>query len=239
VLAWSIATIAIRGRGCSIVCFHARYAVTSKSPARNHRDHALTSWNGTCLSDPCEWEERLKMKMRAALLSIVLLGFLGVSPIVHAYTTSYDFDGTTDFSKFRTFALESVTPAVEPFLDRRIVAAIESELVARGLTKNESNPDLYVLHLVALGVQKTVTGSGSSLGPFVWQGGLDTFNARVNDIPVGALIIDVTDAAKRELVWRGASVNEIDVHAKPEQRDVAIVKAVKQILKKYPLSPRR
>ena len=145
------------------------------------------------------------MKIRAALPSIVLLGFLGVAPIVHAQTTSHDFDRTTDFSKFRTFARESVTPAVEPFLDKRIVAAIESQLIARGLTKNEANPDLYVLYLVASGVQKTVTGSGSSLGPFVWQGGLDTFNARLNDIRVGALIIDVTDATRRELVWRGSA----------------------------------
>lgn len=179
------------------------------------------------------------MKIRAALPSIVLLGFLGVSPIVHAQATSYDFDRTTDFSKFRTFAWENVTPAVEPFLDKRIVAAIESQLVARGLTKNEANPDLDVLYLVALGVQKTVTGSGSRLGPLVWQGGLDTFNARLNDIPVGALIIDVTDAGKRELVWRGVSVNEIDVHAKPENRDAAIVKAVTKILKNYPPKSRR
>jgi hypothetical protein len=43
--------------------------------------------------------------------------------------------------------------------------------------------------------------------------------ARISDLPVGALVIDVADAAGRELVWRGICVNAIDIDAKPGKRD--------------------
>jgi Domain of unknown function (DUF4136) len=174
------------------------------------------------------------MKMQRVFRSIVLIACLGLPAIMQAQKTSYDFDRTTNFSKFKTFAWVKGTPALEPFLDKRIVASIESRLAARTLTRTDENPDVYVLYHVVLGVQKSVTGLGSSPGPFGWHGGLDTFDARLNDIPVGALVIDLANAATRELVWRGVGTSEIDLDAKPEKRDAAIDKAVEKILKNYP-----
>jgi hypothetical protein len=179
------------------------------------------------------------MKIQRVFRSIVLMACLGLPAIVQAQKTSYDFDRTTDFSKFKTFAWAKGTPALEPFLDKRIVASIESQLAARALTRSDGNPDVYVLYHVVLGVQKSVTGFGSGSGPFGWHGGFDRFDARLNDIPVGALVIDLADAAKRELVWRGVGMNEIDITAKPEKRDAAIDKAVEKILKNYPPKPGR
>ena len=174
------------------------------------------------------------MKIQASLPSFVLIASLVVPALVHAQKTSYDFDRATDFSKFKTFAWVKGTPAPEPFLDKRIVASIESRLAARALTRAGANPDVYVLYHVVLGVQKSVTGFGSSAAPFGWHGGLDTFDARLNDVPVGALVIDLANASTRELVWRGVGMSEIDLDAKPDKRDAAIDKAVEKILKNYP-----
>jgi hypothetical protein len=179
------------------------------------------------------------MKIQAAFRSIALIACLVLPAIVQAQKTSYDFDRTTDFSQFKTFAWVKGTPALEPFLDKRIVASIESQLAARALTRSDGNPDVYVLYHVVLGVQKSVTGFGSGSGPFGWPGDVGSFSARRNDIPVGALVIDLADAAKRELVWRGVGMNEIDVNAKPEKRDAAIDKAVEKILKNFPPKPGR
>jgi hypothetical protein len=179
------------------------------------------------------------MKIQVAFRSIVLSACLVLPALVQAQKTSYDFDRAADFAKFRTYAWKEGTPGGERFLDKRIVSAIDSQLAARGLTRTEANPDLYVLYHVAFGVQKGVTGFGSGSGLFGWPGDLGTFSARRNDIPVGALVIDVADAAKRELVWRGVGTDDIDVNAKPEKRDAAIVKAVEKILKNYPPKPGR
>ena len=49
--------------------------------------------------------------------------------------------------------------------------------------------------------------------------------------------IDVADAAKKAVVWRGMGVKEVDIQAKAEKRDKNIASAVKKILKDFP--PRR
>ena len=53
-------------------------------------------------------------------------------------------------------------------------------------------------------------------------------------ILVGTLLIDLADANKKELVWRGMGVKEIDVQAKAEKRDKNVTAAVEKILKNYP-----
>ena len=179
------------------------------------------------------------MKIKAAFCWFALIACLGLPSIVQAQKTSFDFEPSTNFSKFKTFRLVKGRPelepvVLEPFLDKRIVASIESRLSARGLTRSSENPDVYVLYHIVLGVQKGATGFGSRSDPFAGRGGFETFDARLHDIPVGALVIDVADAATRELVWRGVGIDDIDVYAKPEKRDAAIDKAVEKILKNYP-----
>ena len=67
-----------------------------------------------------------------------------------------------------------------------------------------------------------------------WGGGWGTTDVRVNEILVGTLVIDVADATKKEMVWRGMGVREVDVQAKAEKRDKNINNAVKKILKDFP-----
>jgi hypothetical protein len=174
------------------------------------------------------------MKLRMTGRIAMLMASLALPALVRAQKTSFDFDSTAVFSMFRTYAWKPGTPAGEHFLDKRIASAVEAQLAAKGLTKSDTSPDLYVLYHVALGVQKSVSGFGSGSGPYGWHGGRDTFDARLNDIPVGGLVIDLVDASRRELVWRGVGVDEIDIEAKPEKRDAAIGKAVEKILKNYP-----
>jgi hypothetical protein len=56
----------------------------------------------------------------------------------------------------------------------------------------------------------------------------------VRDIVVGTLVIDMADAKKNQVVWRGMGVKEIDTTAKPDKRDKSINKAVEKIFKNYP-----
>jgi hypothetical protein len=48
------------------------------------------------------------------------------------------------------------------------------------------------------------------------------------------LVIDLADARKGQLVWRGMGVKEVDTQAKPEKRDSSINKAVEKMFKNYP-----
>jgi len=56
----------------------------------------------------------------------------------------------------------------------------------------------------------------------------------VRDILMGTLVIDLADAKKGELAWRGMGVKEVNTQAKPEKRDKSINEAVKKIFKNFP-----
>jgi len=47
-------------------------------------------------------------------------------------------------------------------------------------------------------------------------------------------VIDVADAKKGQMVWRGMGTKEIDPQIKPEKRDKNINNAVAKIFKNYP-----
>ena len=127
-------------------------------------------------------------------------------------------------------------------IDDRIVNAIDTELAAKGLKKSESNPDVFVVYHVAFDKEKDISsfssGYGGGYGPYGWGWGggfgTTTTNVQVRDILVGTLVIDIADAKKGQLAWRGMGVKEVNTQANPEKRDKSINNAVKKIFKNYP-----
>jgi hypothetical protein len=162
--------------------------------------------------------------------------------LAFAQKVTYDYEKTANFAGFKTYALKDGTKVGQPLIDNRIVTAIETELAAKGLTKVDSNPDVYVVYHVAFDKQKDIStyssGYGGGYGAYGWgwgggwAGGSTT--TQVRDILVGTLVIDMADAKKNQLVWRGMGVKEINTQAKPEKRDKSINEAVKKIFKNFP-----
>jgi len=156
-----------------------------------------------------------------------------------AQKTSFDFDKTADFAKFKTYTFKDGKKVGDPLIDKRIVAALETELAAKGLTKNDATPDLVVVYHVAFDKQQDITayntGGYGGYG-YRWGGGwgTTTTDIRVNEILIGTLVIDMADTTKQEMVWRGMGVKEVDTQAKAEKRDKSINSAVQKILKNYP-----
>ncbi len=175
----------------------------------------------------------------------VMLAFaaLLVPALALGQKTSYDYDKTATFETFKTYAHRDGTKVGQPLIDDRIVAAIDAELAAKGLTKAESNPDVFVVYHVAFDKQKDIStyssGYAGGYGPYGWGwgggwGGSTTTSTQVRDILVGTLVIDLADAKKQQVAWRGMGVKEVNVQANPEKRDKSINDAVKKIFKNYP-----
>jgi hypothetical protein len=162
--------------------------------------------------------------------------------VLLAQKVSYDFEKSANFATFKTYDHKEGTKVGQPLIDDRIVAAIDSALGAKGLTKTEAKPDLHVVYHVAFDKQKDIStfssGYGGGYGPYGWgwgggwAGGTST--TQVRDIVVGTLVIDLADAAKNQLVWRGMGVKEVNTQANPEKRDKSITNAVNKIFKNYP-----
>ena len=177
-----------------------------------------------------------KIRLLTGLLAVVL------APVVLlAQKVSYDFDKTANFPAFKTYAFKDGTKVGQQLIDDRIVAAIDSALTAKGFTKSSSDPDVFVVYHVAFDKEKDIStfssGYGGGYGPYGWGwgGGMGgTSTTQVRDILIGTLVIDMADAKKGQLAWRGIGVKEVDTQAKPEKRDKSITNAVNKIFKNYP-----
>jgi hypothetical protein len=164
--------------------------------------------------------------------------------LLHAQKVSYDYAKTADFTAFKTYAFKDGTKVGQPLIDDRIVAALEQELAAKGFTKADANPDVFVVYHTTFDKQKDIStfssGYGGGYGPYGWGWGGGwaggTTTTQVRDILMGTLVIDIADAKKGQLAWRGMGVKEVDMQNKPEKRDKSINEAVKKIFKNYPPS---
>ena len=63
---------------------------------------------------------------------------------------------------------------------------------------------------------------------------MSTQTTQVRDIVVGTLVLDMADAKKSQLAWRGMAVKEVKTQASPEKRDKSINETMKKIFKNYP-----
>ena len=167
--------------------------------------------------------------------TLLLAGLLLAPMVLLAQKTSFDYDKTANFTALKTYALQDGKKVGDPLIDNRITAAIEAELAAKGLTPAASAPDVFVTYHVAFDKKQDITTySTGGAGYYRWGGGWGTTDVRVNEILVGTLVVDIADAKKNELIWRGMGVREVDVQAKADKRDKNINSAVKKILKDFP-----
>ena len=160
--------------------------------------------------------------------------------LVIAQKTSFDYDKTASFATFKTYAYKEGTPIGDQLVDQRLISAIETELGAKGLTKS-ATPDVFVTYHVAMDKQKDISTWSTGGGPYGWGwgGGWGSTQVQVNEILVGTLIIDVADAKKNAMVWRGMGVKELDPQAKADKRDKNVTKVVQKIMKNFPPPPKK
>jgi len=180
------------------------------------------------------------------MLSICFLLMTGTA---FAQKVTVDFDKNTDFSKYKTYAFSAGTPTPLTLTNQRIEQAIEAQLVAKGLTKVESNPDLSVVYHCA--VDKRTQLNTTSIGGWGWGpgwgryggwgawGGLGGWGGfggdaitQVEEIPVGHLIVDIGDAAAKRYIWRGTATDTVS--SDPEKNAKTINKAVRKMFEKFP-----
>lgn len=177
--------------------------------------------------------------METRLVSVGLIALL-LPAVAMAQKVSYDYNKEANFATFKTYAHKDGTKVGQQLIDDRIVAAIDTEMAAKGFAKSESNPDVFVVYHIAFDKEKDIStfssGYGGGYGPYGWGwgGGMSTTSTQVRDILIGTLVVDIADAKKGELAWRGMGVKEVNTQANPEKRDKSINNAMKKIFKNYP-----
>jgi hypothetical protein len=174
------------------------------------------------------------MTTRRTLLALAA-GLLLTATAARAQTVTYDYDKAAPFSAFRTYAWVPGTSVPDPLIDKRIVAAIDGELAAKGLRKVDTaaDADVVVAYHASFDTNLQITGFGSGWGAYRF-GGTRSGTARAEEILVGTLIVDVVDARSRTIVWRGSATKDVNLKADPEKRDKNIARAAAKLFKHYP-----
>jgi hypothetical protein len=158
-------------------------------------------------------------------------------PGVHAAPrVSYDFDKAANFAHFKTFALKIGTSSRDRLVDQRITAAMELELTRKGMTRNDAHPDVFVITHLTFDANKDLTAYTTGSGPYGWRWGGSWATAEISmtNVYVGTLIVDVIDAKRNELVWRGIGTKQVDRHSSSDTKDRSAATAVTKILESYP-----
>ena len=182
------------------------------------------------------------MATRLRMLLAAILGGL-LPALATAQSVTYDFRPTHDFSRLRTYTFKEVQQTDNPFVDERIAAAVAAQLGARGLTRDDAHPDLYVVVRQSFDTHPKYYIYGSPWGygygwgypgfyGYDWNPWYTT--VEVKDITVGTLTVDLQDVASDQLVWRGVSVKRVHTMSKPSHVAKRINRRVSKMFEKYP-----
>jgi hypothetical protein len=150
---------------------------------------------------------------------------------------NYDYDKNTNFSGFKSYDWHSIPRSVEmnDLVINRIKDAVNRELQAKGFRQVAEKPDFLIAVHTSRQQKLEVIDWGYTYGPY-WRRGFGYGGVDVRQYEEGTLILDVIDAVKKELVWRGTATGIIDPYQSPEKRTEKINEAVKKILGKFPPS---
>jgi hypothetical protein len=174
--------------------------------------------------------------MKKVLYILPLALFLLVATSCSSVRVATDYDKNANFNSYKTFAFfkTGIDKAEISDLDkRRILRAIEAELLAKGFTKSE-NPDMLVSLFTKSREKVNVYNNG--FGPYGYGWGWspwywNNYNS-VSTTTEGVLYIDLIDANKKELVWQGQGTGYLTQNM--QKKEERIREFVSKIMEKYP-----
>ena len=147
-------------------------------------------------------------------------------------STNFDYDTSYSFTNLATYDWTEKETEIATLEARRVRAAVDAELAARGFKQSATKPDFQVAAHVKHQEKVEVQSWGYSYRPHsAWYGepSVDLY-----EYSEGSLVIDVIDPAKHELVWRGTASKVIDEDWTPQEREEEIRAAVKALLASFP-----
>ena len=180
----------------------------------------------------------------AALVAAGLLLLLGPSGCTSAARVGVtnDFDHAVNFRAFKTWAWYPQQPrdaeggpakGYESFLDKRMRASVAAEMTAKGLTEVTTAPDIYVAYSARVEDKQQVSPYYNGLGyPYGYgYGYYGRGYSPVTQYKAGTVVIDIIDARRKELAWRGTGLAQVNQNTIDEAETHRIVNG---ILSTYP-----
>ena len=166
----------------------------------------------------------------------LLLAVVALLSACSSVRVASDYDQSADFTNYKTFAFfkPGIDKAEISDLDkRRILRAIETEMLAKGFVKSDNPSMLVSIFTTAqerVDVYNNYGWGWGAWGPWgLWGGGFGNTVSRTTE---GTLYIDLIDATKKELVWQGQGTGYLARNV--ERKQERIDEIVGEIMQEYP-----
>lgn len=172
---------------------------------------------------------------------VLLLGPSGCTTASRVGVTN-DFDHAVNFRAFKTWSWYPQQPkdaeggpakGYESFLDKRMRASVASEMTQKGLTEVTTAPDIYVAYSARVEEKQQVSPYYNGMGyPYGYgYGYYGRGYSPVTQYKAGTVVIDIIDARRKELAWRGTGQAQVNQNTIDEVETHRIVNG---ILSTYP-----
>jgi len=160
----------------------------------------------------------------ALILTGVLLGVRDLTPVAHAQKMTYGVKvmvaKAADLAKAKTYSWTVSQPSPNKTVDAQIVAAVDRQLSALGLTKLASGTsDLLATYASTRRTDVNLKGKANESG------------ARPA-YEVGTLVVDLRDPATRQPLFRVRI--DTPITTEPDKAEMEINAAVTAMFEKYP-----
>ena len=165
--------------------------------------------------------------MKRFVICIIALAATGAM-VAAGQTTKYGVTVTAekkvDFGSFHTYTWRRAQPSWDKTIDAQIVAAIDREMSALGMTKVESAPaDVFV-------------GYGSLSRTDVDLKGKEDAKGLLPQYSVGTLVVTFHNSGNREVLKMRV---DLPIDTKPGELEGSINKAVAMLFAEYPTRTRK
>lgn len=164
-----------------------------------------------------------------------------------AYSLKYDYDPGANFRAYRTFEWYAASKRARgqrngssEIMDRRVRAAVEQQLAAKGYAAAASGaePDFLVTYYPVFRDRRvrttTTVGVGGGWRYSRWGYGVGTRFSEVHHYKEGTIVVEIVDGRSNQLVWQCAAVGALTALDDPEEAQERVAQAVADMLQKFP-----
>ncbi len=169
------------------------------------------------------------MKIFRLLLAVLLLSSCGV-------VVNYDYEKTTDFSKYKTYNYYGdMNTGLSQLDTKRLLRALDAKLESIGLQLSDT-PDFFI----DIQSEEYESQPNSNVGVGVGGTGRNVGGGISVGLPVGQsnptrrIVFDFVNENKGGLFWQAVSEGRFNPNASPEKREAVFTALVEKVLSKYP-----
>jgi len=192
------------------------------------------------------------MSRLVVLLALASAGSPGIAQKVRV-----DYDHGCNFARYQTYRWVDAQKVQSPdvrfpnqLMQERIEAFVEEALAAKQFTRVETGGDLLVDYAMRVSAEPQFTTITDAAGPtwgwggwgwaspgccgWGWGGGWGSaFSVTTaQTILAGTLVVSMTEARRKQLVFQGVSTDTIS--SKAEKNTKRLQKGIREIFEKYP-----